>query len=275
MNPLVSIIIPTKNSACTIRACLTSIQSQTYKNIECIVVDNHSSDTTQEIARELGTTVIVAGNERSAQRNKGAQESHGEYLLFADSDMQLSENVITECMQIMNSFPAIQAIVIPEKSFGTTFWARCKAFERSCYKTVPWMHGARFFRASAFKATSGFDERMIAAEDFDLHSKILTTFGKTTIRSSNETIMHDEGYLTLRKLLKKKFYYGANLHVYKKNQANTHSLRKQGNPFLRITLFFHDPISIFKHPIIFIGTCVMKMLEFCALLLGYLLPPAV
>jgi glycosyltransferase involved in cell wall biosynthesis len=50
--PLVSIIIPTKNSARTLAACLESCRSQTYENIEIIVVDNFSSDMTPEIAKQ-------------------------------------------------------------------------------------------------------------------------------------------------------------------------------------------------------------------------------
>ena len=52
MEPLVSVIIPTKNSARTIEACLRSVKYQDYKNIEIIVVDNFSTDGTQEIAKK-------------------------------------------------------------------------------------------------------------------------------------------------------------------------------------------------------------------------------
>ena len=48
-NPLVSVIIPTKNSAEFIGKCLRSIVKQSYKNIEIIVVDNYSTDKTREI----------------------------------------------------------------------------------------------------------------------------------------------------------------------------------------------------------------------------------
>jgi glycosyltransferase involved in cell wall biosynthesis len=51
-NPLVSVIIPTKNSAKTIEKCLKSVKDQTYKNIEIIVVDNFSTDGTYEIAKK-------------------------------------------------------------------------------------------------------------------------------------------------------------------------------------------------------------------------------
>jgi len=49
-NPLVSIVITTKNEEKNIENCLKSIVNQTYKNIEIIVVDNNSSDSTKEIS---------------------------------------------------------------------------------------------------------------------------------------------------------------------------------------------------------------------------------
>jgi cellulose synthase/poly-beta-1,6-N-acetylglucosamine synthase-like glycosyltransferase len=52
MSPLVSIIIPTRNSARTLEKCLESIKHQTYSNIEVIVVDNFSDDETIEIAKK-------------------------------------------------------------------------------------------------------------------------------------------------------------------------------------------------------------------------------
>jgi len=55
---LVSVIIPTKNSGSTIGNCLESIMTQTYTNIEIVVVDNYSNDNTQEIAEKYTEKVI-------------------------------------------------------------------------------------------------------------------------------------------------------------------------------------------------------------------------
>lgn len=267
--PLVSVIIPTKNSEKTIFACILSVQQQTYPYIECIVVDNYSSDTTQKLAQQYQTDLIIAGSERSSQRNVGAAHAKGDFLIFIDSDMELDSNVIEDCVLIAIKNPHIQAIVIPEDSFGTTLWAKCKQFERSSYATTPWLHGARFFRVSAFRAISGFEENVIGAEDFDIHTKTIERFGASAIGYSSTVIRHNEGALTLGKLLRKKYYYGSTLEAYKNHSRNTRMLYKQANPITRIGLFFHNPIFILQHPIIFIATCIMKTLEFGALALGY------
>ena len=71
-HPLVSVIIPTKNSERTIRPCLESVCAQTYTNFEIVVVDNFSSDLTVRIAKEYADLVLLAGPERTSQVKLGA-----------------------------------------------------------------------------------------------------------------------------------------------------------------------------------------------------------
>lgn len=52
-NPLISVIIPARNSSETIKTALDSITAQTYKNLEIIVVDDNSTDNTKEVVGEL------------------------------------------------------------------------------------------------------------------------------------------------------------------------------------------------------------------------------
>jgi len=87
--PLVTAVVPTKNSATTLRACLEKLANQSYANLEIIVVDNFSEDDTQKIAKEFTKQVYKRGPERCAQRNFGAQKGKGEFLVFIDSDMEL------------------------------------------------------------------------------------------------------------------------------------------------------------------------------------------
>ena len=270
MTPLVSVIIPTKNSARTIGACIASIQRQTYSNTEIILVDNESTDDTRAIGEKMHVSVLQAGDELSAQRNAGAKQSRGAYVLFIDSDMELTPSVIEECVQIMETSAHIQAITILEESFGTTFWADCKQFERSCYDATPWLHSARFMRRELFAALFGYREDLIGAEDFDMQKRILGYCGAKSISRTSAKIRHNEGALTLRGLLKKKYYYGQNMDRYVQNKTTTAYALKQANPLHRLRFFFGRPDMIRKHPIIFLGTCFMKIMEFFALGLGYI-----
>jgi len=85
--PLVSVVIPTRNSAGTIADCVKSVRSQSHRPVEIIVVDNYSTDSTVEIAKRNGALVMLRAGGRSAQKNWGAKFAKGEYLYFVDSDV--------------------------------------------------------------------------------------------------------------------------------------------------------------------------------------------
>ena len=97
--PLVSVIIPTKNSAKTLEKCLQSVKNQSYPNIEVIVIDNNSIDKTKEIAKKYTIMVFNKGPERSAQVNFGGRQARGKYLYRVDSDFIIEKDVVQECVE--------------------------------------------------------------------------------------------------------------------------------------------------------------------------------
>ena len=89
--PLVSVIIPTYNHAAFLPAALESIQSQSYEPVEIIVVDDFSTDNTEEVVAEHATsrtTYIKSANKGivATSRNVGAKVAKGEYIAFLDAD---------------------------------------------------------------------------------------------------------------------------------------------------------------------------------------------
>lgn len=268
-SPLVSIIITTKNEEEHIQLLLESIRKQTYKIIEIIVVDNNSTDKTKEIANTFGAHVFDKGPERSAQRNFGAQKAKGVYLLFLDADMELTSEVVEECVTLANKNKSCGA-VIPERSFGIGFWAKCKAFERSFYLGVPWIESARFYQKKVFQDLGGYDETLTGPEDFELSQRCKQQFGERSIGRISSFILHNEGRLSLWGSLKKKYYYGKKMSRYRKKQSAKGYFDKQANIFTRYGLFFQKKRIILDNPIVFIGMVVLKTLEMGALLAGTL-----
>lgn len=268
-NFLVSVLVHTKNSERTIEEHLKSIKNQSYKNIEIILVDNNSTDKTLSIAKKYVKKIFTFGPERSAQRNYGAKKSSGEYLLVPDSDMIFEKNVVMECVKTVSQKPFVKAIVIPERSIGSGFWAQCKIFERSFYIGVPWMEGARFFERKVFFEMNGYDEENTGTEDYDLPHRIEKKYGKECIGRIKEFIIHDEGKLSFFKSMKKKFYYAQKLDIYKRE--NIFYFNKQANPLLRLQLFFSHPAKLIKNPFVSIGMITMKLCEFLAGGMGYII----
>ena len=84
-----SVVIPTYNRASLLPKTLDSVFAQTFKNYEVIVVDDGSTDTTQDYLKSLENriTVLMQPNRGpGAARNLGAQYAKGNYLAFLDSD---------------------------------------------------------------------------------------------------------------------------------------------------------------------------------------------
>jgi glycosyltransferase involved in cell wall biosynthesis len=258
----VTIVVPTRNSARTLAACLASVRRQTHDAIELVVVDNASTDATQEVARRLGDAVLVAGPERSAQRNAGARFGRGSHLLFVDSDMVLEPEVVAECVELAAS--GADAVIIPERSIGHGFWARCKALERSCYVGDTSIEAARFFSRRTFDAVGGYDEELTGPEDWDLHERVRQL--GAAIARTNAFIDHDEGQLRLGTQLAKKFHYGTTLDAYRRK----HPELARAQLRLARPAFLRHGRSLARQPVTAVGMVVMKLAEVGAGAVGLL-----
>ena len=118
IKPLVSVVIPTYNSQRTIGICLKSVREQTYSSIEVIVMDKNSSDRTSKIAESYGAKIFKLNSERTEAKNFGVKKALGEYVCFIDSDMELTPNVIEECVNLIEKDVKIGGIIVLVAHFG-------------------------------------------------------------------------------------------------------------------------------------------------------------
>ncbi|MHB1800287.1 MAG: glycosyltransferase family 2 protein [Actinomycetes bacterium] len=202
----VSVVVPTLNSARTVEACLRSVRAQTWTSVELIVVDNSSQDATVEIARSLADRVETWGPERSAQRNRGWRLSHGAIVAFIDSDMVLEPEVLAEAVDVFTDHADTGVLVIPELACGVGFLASCRALEKELYVGDANVEAGRLFRREALHAVGGYDEALVAGEDWDLADRVVAAGWRTGRVSS--VVWHDEGRISLRRAFQKKRYYG-------------------------------------------------------------------
>ena len=234
--PSVSIIITTKNEEKHIENLLRSITSQTYKNIEIILVDNYSTDRTREIAKKYTNKIYLKGPERSAQRNYGAQKAKGKYLLFLDADMILSPTVIEECVQKCEKEGYI-ALYIPERIIGKGFWIKVRDFERQFY-TGTVIDAVRFIRKDIFFKAGEFDETLTGPEDWDLDRRI-RQLGKVGIIKS--PLYHNEGEFSIKRYIAKKKYYMKGMMKYvQKWGENDPIVRKQLGLWYRLAKVYTE-----------------------------------
>jgi glycosyltransferase involved in cell wall biosynthesis len=100
MSPLVSVIIPSYNGAQFLEQAVSSVINQTYKNLECIIVDDGSTDDTQQLCKNLikNNSQIKYVYQRNggpgSARNRGIKEAVGDWIQFLDADDWLNEDKI-------------------------------------------------------------------------------------------------------------------------------------------------------------------------------------
>lgn len=100
MDPLVSIIIPVFNTSKYLQKCVDSVQKQTYKNLEIILVDDGSTDRSGVLCDELKnqdkriSVIHKANGGLSSARNAGISIAKGKYIVFVDSDDWIEKETI-------------------------------------------------------------------------------------------------------------------------------------------------------------------------------------
>jgi glycosyltransferase involved in cell wall biosynthesis len=261
--PLVSVVIPTLNSARYLKQTLESLSTQTYQNIEIIVVDNYSTDNTRDIALSFKATVYLMGPERATQDNYGMQKANGEFVYLTGSDMIIDKDYIEQAVYKCQNegYDAIYASVISKEGGG--FWERVKALERLTFIGSNLIEAARFIKKSVFMELGGFDEELVGVEEDFQHR--LDSFGYKTGRiNAREVHLHEA--TSLLEVFKKSYYYGRFMPAY----LRKHPLRGSRQIF-PIRPSYVCNIKIFvREPIYLLGFIIYKIVQYSGGMLGLL-----
>lgn len=120
----VSIIIPIYNGEKYINECLQSVCNQNYKNIEIIIVNDGSIDSSLTICRDWqkkDSRIIIFNNENhgvSYSRNFGIEKSTGEYLAFIDADDIISFDYILTLVEMIEKNPLYDCSIVSVGAFS-------------------------------------------------------------------------------------------------------------------------------------------------------------
>lgn len=260
--PMLSVVVPAYNSATSLRTFLGSFRTSTFSSFEVIVNDDvRSVDDTQQVIAECraqGLPVRYLQENRSmAQgRRRGAAEARGRLLLHLDTDMAVTPGLLGECAELLSA--GYDALVIPEESVGTTFWARCKWLEKKCYDGVEQIESLRCVHRTAYDAVGGHDPRMVFSEDKDLDLRVRAA-GYRVGRTVNH-LYHHEGELRLLTTLRKKLRYADTADLFAERHPD--AFRWQTNIFHRFALYLRNGRYLLSHPLLYAGMWLMKVGEF-------------
>lgn len=266
--PLVSVLIPTYNSANTIEACIESVKAQTYSNVEVIVIDNYSFDRTKRIAESLGVKTLTAGPERSAQMNQGVSCARGKYILRVDSDMVLDNDLIEKCFQLCKEgAEAIVVPVLPHPNEHNNFWVSCRMLEQKMLLDDMVNVAPRFIARSVFLSVGGYDESIVAWEDYDLHNRLLRS-GCRVASLRDSALWHLGEASSLGEVVVRMVRYG-------KTGSLGSFIKKHGLSGLKQISIIRP--SFFRHrnyfvtdPLHYVGILVMKIVQTFSVALGTL-----
>lgn len=187
-NPLVSVIMPTFNGAKYIRRAIESVQGQTYKNIEIVIVDDGSVDKTLDIISDLckkDTRIIILLNEINIgfvkSLNRGAKRAEGKYIARIDDDdfwcdpKRLEKQVFFlqahpeyvlvggGMIKIDENKREVSRYLFPEKD---------KDIRKTILLGDSISHGTVVFRKDSFEKVGGFDEEFGFFADLALSLKL-------------------------------------------------------------------------------------------------------
>ena len=103
----ISVIIPVYNTEERLKRCLDSVVAQTFKDFECIVVDDGSKDLSPQIIDEFAakdsrfTAIHKPNGGVSSARNEGLKVAEGEWVVFLDSDDTIKPNHIEAMLSVV------------------------------------------------------------------------------------------------------------------------------------------------------------------------------
>jgi glycosyltransferase involved in cell wall biosynthesis len=180
---LVSVVIPTYNRARELERALKSVLAQTYPNWEALVVDNHSSDNTDDVVAGFGDSRIKLFKIQNngviaASRNLGLKHARGEYVAFLDSDDWWSPRKLEKSINYLDEGADVvyHDLFVASKPGQTIFWRkgrtrvlRTPAFEDLLVNGNGLQTSSVVARKSILQEIAGMSEdaSLIGCEDYD------------------------------------------------------------------------------------------------------------
>lgn len=225
--PFFTVVIPTLNEAEYVPRLLNDLVEQSEQSFEVIIVDGGSQDATVAKAKEfkskLNLTIIETKKRNvSWQRNLGAKEAKGDYLIFLDADIQIPKKYL---LLIKNHLEKTYSPFVTTRLIPDSRQVYDEAIVRLLNLTMeigqtlerPFVGGYNFIVAKGvYDLVGGFREDIVHAEDYDLSVRLNKAGYRLTILKNPKAVV------SLRR-----FRREGRLTVLQKNaQATLHVLTK-------------------------------------------------
>jgi glycosyltransferase involved in cell wall biosynthesis len=224
---LVSIIIPCYNHAKFLPDALQSVIEQDCENWECIVVNDGSTDNTEEIAnvwckKDSRFQYFYKENGGlSSARNFGIEKSNAQYILTLDSDDKFDKTFISKALKVINDNPKIGIVSCWGKRFvGNTYYdifkPNGKNIEDFLFQNAA--IGNSMFRKKCWIEAGGYDENMKKGyEDWEFYLRI-SKLGWNTLIIQEPLFFYRQHKNSMRMDALNKFDKEIRLYILKKHK---------------------------------------------------------
>lgn len=198
--PLVSVYMPTHNRAALLPRAMDSVLSQSYSNLELIVVDDGSTDGTPEVLSRYASEhrVVVIRKETAggacAARNEAVGRARGPLVTGIDDDDEFSRDRVANLVSFFD--PELQSCVYTDLAIAAADGRRRQRFparvdlDRLLYRNV--IGNQVLTLTDRIRAVGGFDERLSALQDYDLWIRLVARFGAARKAPAGLYIQHTE-----------------------------------------------------------------------------------
>ncbi len=184
--PIVSVIIPCYNHGIYLSECLESILNQTYKNWECIIIDNGSTDNTKQVTESFVQKdkrfkyIYTEQKGVSFARNFGIKNSKGKYILPVDADDKIAPLYIEKAVEVLEKKENIKLVYCNARLFGAANkdWM-LPEFSLKNILIENIIFCSALFRRKDYDQTNGYNEQMVEGfEDWDFWLDLLKNGGE-------------------------------------------------------------------------------------------------
>jgi glycosyltransferase involved in cell wall biosynthesis len=196
MTLALSVVIPVYNAASDLQQCLASLSVSTVPPLECIVVDDGSTDDPAKIAAQYGAKVLSTGGRLgpARARNIGAKAASGEIVFFLDADVCVSPDTISKIVSEFTGDPALDTVMgsYDDSPAAQNFMSQFRnlmhsyVHQHSNSKAVTFWSGCGAIRRQVFLDSGGFDETQYhapAIEDVELGYRLVQANRKLALNA--------------------------------------------------------------------------------------------
>jgi glycosyltransferase involved in cell wall biosynthesis len=220
MDPDISVIIPVKNGGAVFEECLVALSASQGADYEIIVLNDASTDNTEEIAKKFSCRLVALPSSLgpSTARNRGAEIARGEILFFIDADIIVRPDTLQKVSNIFQDRDVVASTgVLSEHIRYSNFSSHYKnLWMRYSYLEMPdkvslFYTSVAAIRRELFLRTGGFDTayKRPSVEDTDFGQRLEMMGG--TVHLKKDLEVEHVKYYSLGGLLKTDFFRSADM----------------------------------------------------------------